>query len=63
MPFTTLLGIVFLLAHASALVRLEARDHEKDCGTLGAVASESAVCSHVGVDLIEKGGNAADAVS
>ena len=32
--------------------------HEK-----GAVASESAVCSRVGVDLIKEGGNAADAVS
>ena len=29
----------------------------------GAVASESAVCSHIGIDLIRDGGNAADAVS
>ena len=29
---------------------------------LGAVASESAVCSHIGTNLIKKGGNAADAV-
>ncbi len=29
----------------------------------GAVASESAVCSHIGVELIKEGGNAADAVS
>lgn len=29
----------------------------------GAVASESSVCSRVGVGLIEEGGNAADAVS
>ena len=29
----------------------------------GAVASESAVCSRIGVDLIQSGGNAADAVS
>ena len=28
----------------------------------GAVASESAVCSKIGVDLIRTGGNAADAV-
>ena len=28
----------------------------------GAVASESAVCSRIGVDLIKAGGNAADAV-
>lgn len=29
---------------------------------LGAVASESTVCSNVGIDLIKDGGNAADAV-
>lgn len=29
----------------------------------GAVASESAVCSRIGVNLIKAGGNAADAVS
>ena len=29
---------------------------------LGAVASESSVCSKIGVDLIKDGGNAADAV-
>lgn len=29
---------------------------------LGAVASESSVCSHIGIDLIQDGGNAADAV-
>lgn len=29
---------------------------------LGAVASESSVCSRIGVDLIKAGGNAADAL-
>lgn len=29
---------------------------------LGAVASESAVCSRIGTNLLEQGGNAADAV-
>ena len=29
---------------------------------LGAVSSESAVCSHIGTDLLEAGGNAADAI-
>ena len=29
---------------------------------LGAVASESAVCSRIGVELLKAGGNAADAV-
>jgi len=34
--------------------------HETD--KLGAVASESSVCSRIGVDLIKAGGNAADAL-
>lgn len=29
----------------------------------GAVACESAVCTSIGIDILEKGGNAADAVS
>ena len=29
----------------------------------GAVASESDVCSRIGIDLLQQGGNAADAVS
>jgi hypothetical protein len=29
---------------------------------LGAVASESSVCSEIGIDLLKAGGNAADAV-
>lgn len=29
----------------------------------GAVASEISTCSHIGVDMIREGGNAADAVS
>jgi gamma-glutamyltranspeptidase/glutathione hydrolase len=32
-------------------------------GKLGAVASESSICSRHGTDILEKGGNAADAVS
>jgi gamma-glutamyltranspeptidase / glutathione hydrolase len=35
--------------------------HARD--KLGAVASESSVCSQIGVDLLKAGGNAADAVS
>lgn len=31
-------------------------------GELGAVASESDICSHIGVDLLKQGGNAADAL-
>ena len=29
----------------------------------GAVASESSICSNIGIDLFKQGGNAADAVS
>lgn len=32
-------------------------------GQLGAVASESVLCSRHGTDMLERGGNAADAVS
>lgn len=31
-------------------------------GELGAVSSESDVCSHIGVELLKQGGNAADAM-
>lgn len=31
--------------------------------SLGAVASESSICSEIGIDLLRQGGNAADAVS
>ena len=32
-------------------------------GKLGAIASESKICSQIGIDLLKSGGNAADAVS
>ena len=28
----------------------------------GAVASESSICSHIGIELLKQGGNAADAI-
>jgi gamma-glutamyltranspeptidase/glutathione hydrolase len=31
-------------------------------GQRGAVASESSICSHIGIDLLKLGGNAADAM-
>lgn len=40
---------------------LEARQHQEH-DKLGAVASESSVCSQIGIGLIKAGGNAADAV-
>jgi gamma-glutamyltranspeptidase len=36
---------------------------EQRTDTRGAVASESDICSHIGIDLLRCGGNAADAVS
>jgi gamma-glutamyltranspeptidase/glutathione hydrolase len=36
----------------------EQAEHDKT----GAVASESAVCSRIGIDLLRQGGNAADAM-
>lgn len=36
--------------------------HYQENDKLGAVASESSICSRIGVDLIKAGGNAADAV-
>lgn len=41
--------------------RNNASEHE-ETDKLGAVASESSVCSRIGVDLIKAGGNAADAL-
>lgn len=38
-------------------------NHELGPGKLGAVASESSICSRHGTDMLEMGGNAADAVS
>lgn len=37
-----------------------ARPTQRD--KLGAVASESSVCSNIGIDILKEGGNAADAV-
>jgi gamma-glutamyltranspeptidase/glutathione hydrolase len=36
--------------------------HRLGPGKLGAVASESSICSRHGTDMLEMGGNAADAV-
>ena len=33
-----------------------------EAGHLGAVASESEICSHIGIELLKQGGNAADAL-
>ena len=48
------------LAPPQALLNLQAHNTKHD--RLGAVASENRVCSQIGIDLLEAGGNAADAV-
>jgi len=61
-----LAAILSSVVQGHAVAKLEARGHgnfsDPDHDKLGAVASESAVCSKIGIDLLEKGGNAADAV-
>ena len=49
------------VSNPSARYRYPVRQYQEN-DKLGAVASESAVCSRIGVDLIKAGGNAADAV-
>ena len=48
------------LPPAQALLHPQAKQTNHD--RLGAVASENRVCSQIGIDLLEAGGNAADAV-
>ena len=36
--------------------------HDPEHNKLGAVASESSVCSSIGIDVLKKGGNAADSL-
>jgi len=66
-PLRFALSLAFLgLATARLSVprsdyRLGAR-HYQENDKLGAVASESSVCSQIGIALIKAGGNAADAV-
>jgi hypothetical protein len=51
---------LLLQAGANPVPALEYRDARDQ---LGAVASESDICSKIGIDLLSAGGNAADAVS
>lgn len=36
--------------------------HDEDGNKLGAVASESSICSNIGIDMLRVGGNAADSL-
>lgn len=58
--FSHLLSALNFAPPAPAQKRGSEQYEAKD--KLGAVASESSVCSHIGIDLIRDGGNAADAV-
>ena len=59
--------LILLIAYLPAVRSQGFNDNivpgDVQAGKLGAVASESALCSHHGTDILEKGGNAADAVS
>lgn len=63
----TLLAILSQLACGWSLPRLDKRtvaEHQETnkLARVGAAASESAVCSRIGVNLLKDGGNAADAM-
>jgi gamma-glutamyltranspeptidase/glutathione hydrolase len=66
-----LLIVTYLPKANTSPLEFAQRDHNTDHashtriapGKLGAVASESAICSQHGVDILKMGGNAADAVS
>lgn len=50
------------LSYLLCFIALAKGSQHHESNKLGATASESAVCSRIGVDLIKNGGNAADAV-
>lgn len=64
--FALALLTLTLSGHGKATLGPEARRHgnsnKHHLPKLGAVASESAVCSRIGTKLLKQGGNAADAV-
>ena len=41
---------------------VSSRESDPGHDRLGAVASESSICSHIGIDILKKGGNAADSL-
>ena len=60
--FSLVLALLTQSVLASPSIKRWGEQHEEK-DQLGAVASESSVCSRIGVDLIKDGGTAADAVS
>jgi gamma-glutamyltranspeptidase / glutathione hydrolase len=59
MKFTLLTAVFYCLGLGSSFVT---RNEPNSEATLGAVASESAECSKIGIELQKQGGNAADAL-
>ena len=57
----SLLSSLLLVGVACAAPTYETAQH-KTKSENGAVASESAICSKIGIELLKRGGNAADAL-
>jgi gamma-glutamyltranspeptidase/glutathione hydrolase len=49
-----------ILVYLTSQLALSSPVHQYTAPTLGAVASESDICSHIGIDILKTGGNAAD---
>jgi hypothetical protein len=63
--FNMLLSTLLLQLGVAAVAKATSAHHNTTSADpkLGAVASESSVCSNIGIDMLKEGGNAADAVS
>lgn len=57
-----MLGLSRLVSAVPAVPASRSDTNATDAPKLGAVASESAVCSNIGIELLEQGGNAIDAL-
>ena len=68
LDFTRLVFAILVSSHCGLGISIPGFGHSNDArwyqenDQLGAVASESSVCSRIGVDLIKAGGTAADAL-
>ena len=60
--FSVICGRAVLSVSAPSYAQRRSTTQHQENDKLGAVASESSVCSRIGVDLIKAGGNAADAL-
>jgi hypothetical protein len=56
-------GLVSQITLANPLPKADNYPPQYAPDHLGAVASESSICSNIGIELLKQGGNAADAVS